>query len=149
MYYFTFFEIRAQFVKAGRFLPWTRPDIMSLYLIHTVLHTALMYIVISIYANRTMEQGGLEVPITVHCAISTQKAQFLTRLKQLINKRWRDRRDFNDSEHFQQKKESACVSHNNRNVNIAIYFQFCFVVQHPMYIAVNVTPDLFIKHLLK
>ena len=41
MYYFTFFEIRAQFVKAGRFLPWTRPDIMSLYLIHTVLHTAL------------------------------------------------------------------------------------------------------------
>ena len=41
MYYFTFFEIRAQFVKAGRFLPWTRPDIMSLYLIYTVLHTAL------------------------------------------------------------------------------------------------------------
>ena len=43
MYYFTFFEIRAQFVKAGRFLPWTRPDIMSLYLIHTVLHTARVY----------------------------------------------------------------------------------------------------------
>ena len=48
MYHFTFFEIRAQFVKAVRFLPWTRPDIMSLYLIyeiqghiHTVLHTAL------------------------------------------------------------------------------------------------------------
>ena len=41
IYYFTFFETRAQFVKAGRFLPWTRPDIMSLYLIHTALHTAL------------------------------------------------------------------------------------------------------------
>ena len=41
MYYFTFFEIRAQFVKAGRFFPWTRPDIVSLYLIHAVLHTAL------------------------------------------------------------------------------------------------------------
>ena len=41
MYYFTFFEIRAQSVKAGRFVPWTRPDIMFLYLIHTVLHTAL------------------------------------------------------------------------------------------------------------
>ena len=27
-------------------------------------------------------------------------------------------------------KERECVSHNNRNVNIAIYFQFCFVVQH-------------------
>ena len=58
MYYFTFFEIRAQFVKAGRFLPWTRPDIMSLYLIHTVLQVIRhyirhVYIVISIYANRT------------------------------------------------------------------------------------------------
>ena len=56
MCYFTFFEIRAQFVKAGRFLPWTRPDIMSLYLIHTALHTACVCtcIVISIYANRTI-----------------------------------------------------------------------------------------------
>ena len=43
MYYFTFFEIRAQFFKAGRFLPWTRLDIMSLYLIHTVFHTAGVY----------------------------------------------------------------------------------------------------------
>ena len=40
IYYFTFFETRAQIVKAGRFIPWTRPD-MSLYLIHTVLHMVL------------------------------------------------------------------------------------------------------------
>ena len=51
-----------------------------------------------------LEQGGLEVPITVHYAISTQKAQFLTRLKQLTNKRWRDLRDFNDSEHYNKRK---------------------------------------------
>ena len=56
------------------------------------------------YRASNLEQGGLEVPITVHCAISTQKAQFLTRLKQLINKRWRDPRDFNDSEHYNKRK---------------------------------------------
>ena len=43
-------------------------------------------------------------------------------------------------------KERVYVSHNNRNVNIAIYFQFFFCLA---YIAVNVTQDLFIKHLLK
>ena len=37
-------------------------------------------------------------------AISTHKAQFLTRLKQLISKRWRDPRDFNDSEHYNKRK---------------------------------------------
>ena len=56
------------------------------------------------YRASNLEQGGLEVRITVHCAISTQKAQFLTRLKQLINKRWRDPRDFNDSEHYNKRK---------------------------------------------
>ena len=61
------------------------------------------------YRASNLEQGRLEVPITVHCAISTQKAQFLTRLKQLINKRWGDPRDFNDSEHYKKKKESASV----------------------------------------
>ena len=40
MYCFTFFEIRAQLSRRDDF-SWTRPDIMSLYLIHTVLHTAL------------------------------------------------------------------------------------------------------------
>ena len=77
------------------------------------------------YRASNLEQGGIEVPITVHCEISTQKAQFLTRLKQLINKRWRDPRDFNDSGHYN------------------------FVLLYSMYIAVNVTPDLFVKHLLK
>ena len=56
------------------------------------------------YIASNLEQGGLEVAITVHCAISTQKAQFLTRLKQLINKRWRDPPDFNDSEHYNKRK---------------------------------------------
>ena len=56
------------------------------------------------YRASNLEQGGLEVPITVHCAISTQKAQFFTRLKQLVNKRWRDPRDFNDSEHYNKRK---------------------------------------------
>ena len=56
------------------------------------------------YRASNLEQGGLEVPITVHCAISTQKVQFLTRLRQLINKRWRDPRDFNDSEHYNKRK---------------------------------------------
>ena len=37
-------------------------------------------------------------------SISTQKRQFLTRLKQLINKRWRDPRDFNDSEYYNKRK---------------------------------------------
>ena len=53
------------------------------------------------YRASNLEQGGLEVPITVHC---TQKAQFLIRLKQLINKRWRDPRDLNDSEHYNKRK---------------------------------------------
>ena len=57
-----------------------------------------------IYRARHLEQGGLEVPVTVHCAISTQKAQFLIRLKQLMNKRWRDPRDFKDSEHYNKRK---------------------------------------------
>ena len=56
------------------------------------------------YRASNLEQGGLEVPITVHCAISTQKAQFSTRLKQLVNKRWRDPHDFNDSEHYNKRK---------------------------------------------
>ena len=74
-----------------------------------------------------LEQGGVVVPITVHCAISTQKAQFLTRLKQLINTGWILAILTKAST---TTKERECVSHNNRNVNIAIYFQFCFVVQH-------------------
>ena len=37
-------------------------------------------------------------------AISTHKAQILTRLRQLISKRWRDPRDFNDSEHYNKRK---------------------------------------------
>ena len=61
------------------------------------------------YRASNLEQGGLEVPITVHCTISTQKAQFLTRLKQLINKRWRDPCDFLRQQALQQKKESASV----------------------------------------
>ena len=52
------------------------------------------------YRASNLEQGGLEVPITVHWAISTQKAQFLKRLKQPINKRWRNPCDCNDSEHY-------------------------------------------------
>ena len=51
------------------------------------------------YRASNLEQGSIEVPI-----ISTQKAQFLTRLKQLVNKRWRDHRDFNDSEHYNKRK---------------------------------------------
>ena len=42
-------------------------------------------------------------------SISTQKRQFLTRLKQLINKRWRDPRDFNDSKHYNKRKR-VCQS---------------------------------------
>ena len=61
------------------------------------------------YRASNLEQGGLEVPITVHCAISTQKAQFLTRLKQVINERWRDPCDFNDSEHYNKRKR-VCQS---------------------------------------
>ena len=61
------------------------------------------------YRASNLEQGGLEVPINVHCAISTQKAQFLTRLKQLINKRWRDPRDFNDSKHYNKRKRLVSV----------------------------------------
>ena len=33
------------------------------------------------YRAGNLEQGGLEVPITVHCAISTQKAQFFDKAK--------------------------------------------------------------------
>ena len=56
------------------------------------------------YRASNLEQGSLEVPITVHCAISSQKAQFLTRLKQLVNNRWMDPRDCNDSEHYNERK---------------------------------------------
>lgn len=33
-----------------------------------------------------MEQGDLEVPITVQCAISSEKGQIMKRLRQPINK---------------------------------------------------------------
>ena len=56
------------------------------------------------YRASNLEQGGLEVPITVTCAISNQKAHFLARLKQLINKRWRDPRDLSDNEHYNKRK---------------------------------------------
>ena len=56
------------------------------------------------YRASNLQQGGLEVSITVHGAISIQKAQFLTWLKQLMNKHWRDPRDFNDSEHYNKRK---------------------------------------------
>ena len=61
------------------------------------------------YRASNLEQGGLEVPITVHCAISTQKALFLTRLKQLLNKCWREPYDFSDSEHYNKRKR-VCQS---------------------------------------
>ena len=37
------------------------------------------------YRASNLEQGGFEVPITVQCAISSQKGQLMKRLKQLIN----------------------------------------------------------------
>ena len=57
------------------------------------------------YRASNLEQGGLEVPITVQCAISSQKGQLMKRLKQLINKRWRDPRDSNNSEHYNTRKK--------------------------------------------
>jgi len=57
------------------------------------------------YRASNLEQGGLEVPISIQCAISSQKGQLMTRLKQLINKRWRDPRDFSDSEHYNTRKK--------------------------------------------
>ena len=57
------------------------------------------------YRASNLEQGGLEVPITVQCAIFSQKGQLMKRLKQLINKRWRDPRDSNDTEHYNTRKK--------------------------------------------
>lgn len=57
------------------------------------------------YRASNLEQGGLEVPITVQCANSSQKGQHMKRLKQLIDKRWRDPRDSNDSEHYNTRKK--------------------------------------------
>lgn len=62
------------------------------------------------YRASNLEKGGLEVIITVHCAISIQKAQFLTRLKQLISKRWRDPHDSNDSEHYNKRKSASVIT---------------------------------------
>ena len=52
-----------------------------------------------------MEQGGLEVPIIVQYTISSNKVQVIKRLKQLINKRWRDPRDFRDNEGYNTSKK--------------------------------------------
>ena len=57
------------------------------------------------YRASNLGQGGLEAPITVKCAISSQKGQLMKRLKQLINKRWRDPCDSNDSEHYNTNKK--------------------------------------------
>ena len=57
------------------------------------------------YRASNLKQDGLEVPITVQCTISSQKRQLMKRLKQLINKRWRDPRDSNDSEHYNTRKK--------------------------------------------
>ena len=58
------------------------------------------------YRASNLKQGGLEVPIyTVQCAISSQKGQLMKRMKQLINKRWSDPRDSNDSEHYSTRKK--------------------------------------------
>ena len=81
----------------------------------------------------------------VHCAISTQKRQFLTRLKQLITIAGGILAILTTAS--TTTKERECVSHNNRNVNIAVAFQFFLL--YSMYIAVYVTPGLFVKHLLK
>ena len=51
------------------------------------------------YRASNLEQGGLEVPITVQC-VSLRKKQVMKRLKQLIDKRWVDPRYSNDSEHY-------------------------------------------------
>ena len=59
-----------------------------------------------------LEQGGLEVPITVQCSISSQKGQIMKTLKQLINKRWRGPRDFNASEHYNTRK---CVNERDHS----------------------------------
>jgi len=57
------------------------------------------------YRASNLEQGGLEAPISIQCVISSQKGQLMTRLKQLINKRWRDPGDFSDSEHYNTRKK--------------------------------------------
>ena len=57
------------------------------------------------YRASNFEQGGLEVPITLQCAISSQKGQLMIGLKQLINKRWRDPRYSNDSEQYNTRKK--------------------------------------------
>ena len=57
------------------------------------------------YRASDLERGGLEVPITAQFAISSQKGQLMKGLKQLINKRWRDPRDSNDSEHYNTRKK--------------------------------------------
>ena len=38
-------------------------------------------------------------------AISSQKGQLMKTQKQLINKRWRDPRDLNDSEHYNKRRK--------------------------------------------
>ena len=51
------------------------------------------------------EQGGLDVSITIQCAISSEKRQIMQRLKQLINKRLRDPCNFQGSGRYDTKKK--------------------------------------------
>ena len=75
-----------------------------------------------------MEQKGLEVPITVQCAISSKKRIIMKRLKQRINKRWRDSRVII----LAIIRGRKCVSNiYNTNANIAVFY---FVVQQPSHV---------------
>ena len=79
------------------------------------------------YRASNLEQGGLKITITVKCMISGQKRQLMSRLKQLVKKRWRDPRDFKENEHT--TPERNCARYDNMNANIAM---FNFVLQHSL-----------------
>lgn len=57
------------------------------------------------YRASNLEQGGLEVPITVKCTISGQKKQLMARLKELAKNRWTDPRDASESELYNTRKK--------------------------------------------
>ena len=56
------------------------------------------------YRASNVEQGGLEVPVTVFCSIRSEKGKIMERLKELLKKRWSDPRDKNDNTKIRKRK---------------------------------------------
>ena len=61
------------------------------------------------YHASNLEQGGLEVPVIIHCSINSGKAKIMDGLKELLKKHWRDPRDQKDNPLYSTRKKARLM----------------------------------------